>query len=126
MEDVSRHSDLFGLSQFSKTFFGFVLLISYICGTLGKITIFKHIFKFRISERPINILILMDEIIYLTLMTFTTFNLLIVLIAEQTPTYFIKYHLFLIVNEDVSIKIMLKIKKKLFIYFYFLLYAINY
>ena len=103
MEDFSRRSDLSSLSTFSKSLFGFVLLISYICGSLGKITIFKHMKNFRLSERPINVLILMDEIIYLALMTFTTFNLLIVLIAKQTPTDFIRYHLLLPVNDDVSI-----------------------
>ena len=105
MEDSSKMSDLTGLSIFSKKFFGLFLLISYIVGSIGKTAIFKHMRNFRLSERPINVLILVDEIIYLTLITFTTFNLLIVLLVGQTPAHFIQHHLFLPVDEDVSITI---------------------
>jgi hypothetical protein len=105
MEDSSKMSDLAGLSNFSKTFFGLFLFISYIVGSLGKKAIFEHMRNFRLSERPINVLILVDEIIYFTLITFTTFNLLIVLLVGQTPAHFIQHHLFLPVDEDVSITV---------------------
>jgi hypothetical protein len=105
MEEFLRHSDLSAFSSPSKAFLGFILLISYICGTLGKMAIFKHMRNFKLSERPINVLILVDEIIYLVLITFTTLNLLIVLLLDQTPAHFIKHHLHLPIDKSVSIRI---------------------
>ena len=96
-------SDLSKLSDSSKTVLGLIILIAFILGLFGKIAIFQHILKkFQFSERPINALILLDETIYLTCMTFMTFNLLTVLLADQTPIQFIETILQLPVNENVS------------------------
>ena len=108
MDQVFRNktnSDLSKLSDFSKTGLGLIILIAFVFGLFGKLAIFQHILKkFQFKERPINVLILLDETIYLSLMTFTTFNLLIVLLADQTPIQLLETILQATVNETVSNK----------------------
>ena len=96
-------SDLSKLPDISKASLGLIVMTSFIIGLFGKFGILKHILqKFSFSERPINVLILLDETIYLSTMTFTTFNLLIVLLADQTPIKFIETVLQLPINEKVN------------------------
>ena len=104
LEKVTN-SDLSKLSDISKTVLGLNILTAYAFGLVGKFAIFQHILKnFQFKERPINVLILLDEIIYLSAMTFTVFNLLIVLLADQTPIQFLETILQEPVNENVSNK----------------------
>lgn len=69
-------------------FLGIFVLVSFIVGSIGKFFIYDHIKGFKIKDRPINVLIIVNETIYHSLITFTTFNLLIVLLADQTPVKF--------------------------------------
>jgi hypothetical protein len=55
-----------------------------------------------LSERPINVLILLDEIIYVTMMTLMAFNLCVVMIGQQTPLEFLLGNFGTEINESVS------------------------
>ena len=104
MSNISQRKTLPGLSRlsdFSKMSFGIMILLSYMIGTIGKMFIYNHIKCFKMGERPINVLILIDEMIYHSIMTFTTYNLLIVLLADQTPCYFFSNYLGIEVNQEV-------------------------
>ena len=90
-----RASDLDMLSYPLKKLLGLIIAFSFMWGTAGKIIIYKHCSKFRISERPINILILLDEVIHHVLITYTTLNLLIILLLDQSPLEFIFLSFFL-------------------------------
>jgi hypothetical protein len=95
--------DLSRLSATTKMLFGIGILITFIVGSIGKMFIYDHIKRYKLSERPINVLIFIDEVIYHSLITVTTFNLLIVLLANQTPTNFIATHLGIEVNQEVTV-----------------------
>ncbi len=99
-------NDLTQLLNSIKMFFGIAILLCYLIGTIGKIFIYNHIKSFKMSERPINILIFLDEMIYHSLITFTTLNLLIVLLADQTPCNFFYYYLGIKVNQEVIYSIV--------------------
>ena len=90
------------LSAYLKYILGGIIVFSYLIGLIGKMIIFKQMKNFNISERPINILILMDELIYLTLITFMTFNLGIVFLGQQTPYEFFSTVFGMEIDELVS------------------------
>ena len=97
-----RASDLDMLPYAMKKLLGFIVAFSFMWGTAGKIFVYNHISKFRISERPINILILLDEVIHHVLITYTALNLLIILLADQSPIEFI-FNLFgIFLDEQVN------------------------
>jgi hypothetical protein len=56
-------SDLSKLEQPAKAILGWAVAASFIWGSLGKIFIYDHFRNFKLSERPINVLILKDELI---------------------------------------------------------------
>lgn len=87
---------------------GLFILVSYIIGSIGKCLILDHMKGFKIRDRPINVLIFVNEIIYHLLITFTTFNLLIVLLTFQTPVKFLEDFLSIDVDEEVK-KLILSI-----------------
>ena len=99
-----RASDLDMLSYPLKKLLGLIIAFSFMWGTAGKIIIYKHCSKFRISERPINILILLDEVIHHVLITYTTLNLLIILLLDQSPLEFIWNVFGIHLNDEVSLK----------------------
>jgi len=99
-------SDLSRLSVSSKMSFGIIILLSYIIGTIGKIFIYNHIKSFKMRERPINVLIFIDELIYHSLITVSTFNLVIVLLSGQTPSNFIATYFGIEVNQEVIHKLL--------------------
>ena len=90
------------LSTYLKYILGGIIVFSYFIGLIGKMIIFKQMKNFKISERPINVLILIDELIYLTLITFMAFNLGIVLIGQQTPFQFFSTFFGIQIDEMVS------------------------
>jgi hypothetical protein len=59
--DSKRNSELSEIREPFKTIFGLVIAASFIWGTLGKVFIYKNCINFKMSERPINVLILIDE-----------------------------------------------------------------
>ena len=75
-------------TDLSKTYLGFFILACYIIGAYCSVKIVKYFKKLNFKERPINVLILANEIIYFSIMTFTMVNILIVLIAHETPVQF--------------------------------------
>ena len=64
------NSDLSQLPQPFKTIFGFVIAFSFVVGSIGKFVIYNQCQKNKLKERPINVLILMDEMISHSLITF--------------------------------------------------------
>ena len=95
------------LPTYLKHILGGIIVFSYIIGLTGKMIIFKQMKNFNISERPINILILMDELIYLTLITFMAFNLGIVFLGQQTPYEFFSTFFGMEIDELVSFGLIL-------------------
>ena len=91
------------LPMYLKNILGWIIVFSYLIGLLGKMIIFKQMKNFKISERPINVLILIDELIYLTLITFMALNLGIVLIGQQTPYQFFSTFFGMEIDESVSV-----------------------
>ena len=83
-------------------FFGWIILFSYLIGVLGKMIIFNHMTNFNIKQRPINVLIMVDELIYATTITFMAFNLCIVLIGQQTPYQFFFTYFGIEMDEVIS------------------------
>ena len=75
-------------SETSKTNIGLFILVCYIVGAFCSVKSLKHLKTLNLQERPINVLTLTNEIIYFSIMTFTTANILIILIAHQTPVQF--------------------------------------
>ena len=88
--------------------FGWIILFSYLFGLFCKIIIYEQMNKSNsiIGERPINVLIIVDEAIYLSLLTFMTFNLVILLVGNQTPFQFFFAYIGVEINELVSKFIM--------------------
>jgi hypothetical protein len=68
--DSKRNSQLSEIQQPFKAIFGLVIAASFIWGSLGKVFIYNNCISFKMSERPINVLILVDEIVHHSLMTF--------------------------------------------------------
>ena len=89
--------------MYLKNILGWIIVFSYLIGLLGKMIIFKQMKNFKISERPINVLILIDELIYLTLITFMALNLGIVLIGQQTPYQVFSTFFGMEIDESVSV-----------------------
>ena len=102
MDQNFKLSYLLSLADTYKRLLGFIIILSFIWGSIGKLIIYNHIKTFKIRERPINALILLGEIIYHKGITFVTFNLLIVLFASQTPAKFFLDQLGFTINEEVS------------------------
>lgn len=94
-------SDLAGLLDESKNILGLIVIISYLWGFIGKVIFYNHINSFKVRERPLNALILLGEIIYHSVISFITANLLIVLFAKESPSKFFFNQLGLKVNEQV-------------------------
>lgn len=72
--DSKSNSELSEIRQPFKTIFGLVIAASFIWGSLGKVFIYKNCLNFKMSERPINVLILTDEVVHHSLMAFRYYS----------------------------------------------------
>jgi hypothetical protein len=61
--DGKINSGLSDLGQPFKTILGMIIAASFMWGSIGKVFIYNHCRSYKITERPINVLILIDEII---------------------------------------------------------------
>ena len=68
--DGKRNSELSDLDQPFQTIFGLIIAASFMWGSLGKVFIYNHCRSFKMTERPINILILIDEILHHSLIAY--------------------------------------------------------
>jgi hypothetical protein len=75
MEDIifidgKINSDLSQIRQPFKAILGLIIAASLIWGSLGKVFVYKSCIALKIIKRPINVLMLIDEIIHHSLITF--------------------------------------------------------
>ncbi len=68
--DGKRNSELSELRPSFKIILGLIVAASLIWGSLGKVLIYKNCMKIKLSERPINLKIWTDEIIYHSIISF--------------------------------------------------------
>jgi hypothetical protein len=68
--DGKINSELSDLGQPFKTIVGLIIAASFIWGSIGKVFIYKHSGSFNMTERPINVLILLDEIVHHSLIAY--------------------------------------------------------
>ena len=85
---VSQVMGITNFAETTKTNIGLFILTCYIVGAFCSVKIINYFGKLNFKERPINVLIFANEIIYSSITTFTTANILIILIAHKTPIQF--------------------------------------
>ena len=75
--------------------------LCYLFGAFGTVKIIKHLLSTNFDNRPLNILTLIDEVIYFSLMTFASANILIMIWAGMKPIDFFRQFFFVEIDEQV-------------------------
>lgn len=88
-------SDLSQLPQPLKTFFGYLICFSFVFGSIGKFFIYDQLRQNKLKERPINVLIFMDEMISHSLIAYRYVWSTTVVKTCSMSVYFMHYTYFM-------------------------------
>ena len=88
LQTRNNKSVLLQLSQLCKICLGLLIVLSLFWGTALKIFVYSYYKKLKISDRPISILILLDQIVNHILNIYIGLNLVIELFFSVSPTQF--------------------------------------
>ena len=99
LETTNESSLLLQISLTWRRFFGIMMVLSLFWGSAMKAFIYVYFKKLKITERPINFLILIGQIIHHVLNLFVGTNIIIELFLDVSPIEFADSYLGLQIDE---------------------------
>ena len=99
LQTTNERSVLLKISPTWKSMIGIAIALSLLWGSAMKIFIYTYFHKLKISERPINLLILLGQIIHHALNLFVGTNIIVELFLDVSPIEFADQYLDVQINE---------------------------